>query len=72
MSPSTPEVEGTWPEVRFDGGTRRRVAFARADLAALLLGATLVLAMLGWFAWRMAQNVSRDRAVDARPADHAS
>lgn len=70
MSPSTPELEGTLPAVRFDGGTRRRVAFSRADLASLLLGATLVLAILGWFAWRMTQNVSQDRAVDVRPADH--
>ncbi|MCC7003087.1 MAG: hypothetical protein IT357_13100 [Gemmatimonadaceae bacterium] len=72
MSLSTPEIEGTMPAVRFDGRTRRRVALSRADLAALLLGAGLVLAMLGWLAWRMSQNVSRDRAVDARPADHAS
>jgi len=45
---------------------RQRPAFSRADLSALVSGTVLVLFMLVWFSWRMAEIVSRDRDVDAR------
>ncbi len=66
MRPAAPELPAASSEAPIHGGARRRAAFSRSDLVSLLLGGTLVLAMLGWFSWRMAQNLLRDRGVDVR------
>lgn len=65
-------LRGTSPAQRGGRGeriVRRPSAITRADVVSLLLGATLVVAMLGWFSWSMAANIRRDRRVDAQAAE---
>lgn len=66
MSRVTPPVPGAVLHARGDGAARRQVALTKGDVAALLVGAALVLSMLTWFSWRMAQHVSRDRVVETQ------
>ena len=42
---------------------RRDRPLATGDRAALGIGVALTLLMLAWFAWRLAQTVTRDRGV---------
>lgn len=61
----TPLVPGTERDARGDGRSHRRAASTNGDVAALVVGAALVLCMLSWFSWRMVQNVAKDRAAVA-------
>lgn len=66
MSRVTPPTPDAVRNSRGDDAVRRRIALAKGDVAALLVGAALVLSMLTWFSWRMVQNVSGDQVVEAQ------
>ena len=54
------------------GNHQRRTSFSRGDVAALVSGAVLVLTLVSWLCFLVAENVMRDRAVGAgRPVSAA-
>lgn len=66
MSRVTPPAAETVRNRCGDDAARRRNALTNGDIATLLIGAALVLSILTWFSWRMVQNVSGDRVVEAQ------
>jgi hypothetical protein len=68
MTPPPAETPLASSELLMTRVARQRAAFSHGDLLSLLVGATLAVAMLAWFSWRMVQNVARDRDVETRAA----